>query len=302
MGISFQKANREKIWTKTLMTGPSGSGKTYSALRYATGLAKACGSEIAFIDTENGRSRYYANEFEFYDAQLTAPYEAKKYTEAIQSAIDAGFKVIVIDSLSHEWLWCNEVVNNMGGNSFQAWGKVKTRYHQPFMEYILQSPCHIIATARGKDKWLLDEKDGKKTPRKVGEGSVQSDDTEYNYTVTFNLAQDTHIATCTKDNTHIFEDRFEILTEDAGRKVYDWANTGDVSEQKQVVSSLQTPSDFEKKQMELKEAIDAVIKKGIEKSVIASILKSECGTAKYNTVVDPDILQKGIDTLVNMEV
>lgn len=302
MAITFQKAKREKIWTKVLLTGPSGSGKTYSALRLATGLAGECGSDIAYIDTENNRSLYYANEFDFSQAPLEEPYEPRKYIDAIQSAIDAGFKVVVIDSLSHEWLWCNDTVNNMAGNSFQSWGKVKTKFHFPFMEYILQSPCHIIATARGKDKWTLDEKDGKKTPRKVGEGSVQSDDTEYNYTVTFNLAQDSHIATCTKDNTHIFEDRFAVLTEADGKRIYEWANTGEVPAPKKVVSAIQTPSEIEQKQNELKETIDVVLKKGVAKSLIANILKTECGTAKYTTIIEPEILQKGIDALVNMEV
>lgn len=300
MKISFQKAKREQIWTKTLLTGPSGSGKTYSALRLATGLAKKSGSRIAYVDTENGRARYYANEFDFDDIQLEAPYKPDKYQECIQAAVDAGYKIIVIDSLSHEWLWCNETVNGMQGNSFQNWGKIKSRYHQPFMEYILQSPIHIIATARGKDKWTLDEKDGKKTPRKVGEGSVASDDTEYNYTVTFNLSQDTHVATCSKDNTHIFEDRFEIITELDGEKLFDWANTGEAPAERHIPVAP-VGDGLEAKLAEMKEIIAAKIADGIDKSIISTILKEEVGTAKYTSVTDVDLLNKGIDALKNME-
>lgn len=114
--FSFQKAKREKIWVKVLLNGPSGSGKTYTALRLATGMAsKVGGTGIAAIDTENGRIRYYANEFDFFDLQLTEPYTSESYIEAISAAVDNGFKVLVIDSLSHEWKWLNEVHDKMPG-------------------------------------------------------------------------------------------------------------------------------------------------------------------------------------------
>ena len=89
VGFSFQKAKREKIWVKLLLNGPSGSGKTYTALRLATGmLGKVGGAGIAAIDTENGRIRYYANEFDFFDLQLGEPYTSESYIEAIDAAVD----------------------------------------------------------------------------------------------------------------------------------------------------------------------------------------------------------------------
>ena len=115
MGFTFQKAVREKIWVKCLLTGPSGSGKTYTALRLASGFASKDGGRIAAIDTENGRIKYYANDFDFDDLQLEEPYTSEKYIEAIQAAIDAGYRTIIVDSISHEWMWCNETVNKMPG-------------------------------------------------------------------------------------------------------------------------------------------------------------------------------------------
>ena len=223
----FQKAKKEKIWTKILLGGSSGSGKTYSALRLATGLArKSGGSGIAAIDTEAGRIRYYANEFDFCDMQLTEPFTPEKYIEAINEAVDSGFKVLIIDSISHEWNYCVDIHDKMPGNSWTNWSKVTPR-HDAFMEKILQAPIHIIATVRGKDEYVLEEKNGKQTPKKVGLGFKQRDGVEYNYTATFNIAQDTHIAEATKDNTHIFEGRYEVLTEKDGEALYDWANTGE---------------------------------------------------------------------------
>ena len=223
----FQKAKKEKIWTKILLGGSSGSGKTYSALRLATGLArKSGGSGIAAIDTEAGRIRYYANEFDFCDMQLTEPFTPEKYIEAINEAVDSGFKVLIIDSISHEWNYCVDIHDKMPGNSWTNWSKVTPR-HDAFMEKILQAPIHIIATVRGKDEYVLEEKNGKQTPKKVGLGFKQRDGVEYNYTATFNIMQDTHIAEATKDNTHIFEGRYEVLTEKDGEALYDWANAGE---------------------------------------------------------------------------
>lgn len=289
----FQKAKREQIWVKVLFTGPSGSGKTYSALRMATGFAAKEGGRVAFVDTENGRVRYYANEFDFDEMQLTAPYTSEKYMDAIALAISAGYHILVIDSLSHEWLWCNDVVNNMPGNSFQNWGKVKTQHHNKLMEQVIQSPIHIFATARGKDKWSIEEKDGKKTPRKVGEGSVQSDDVEYNYTVTFNLTQDSNVATCTKDNTHIFEGRYEKITEEDGQKLYDWANTGEKPAPKPVEefvpAQTRTIDDVHK---DIKDAIAKKMNDGFDRAKMVDVIKGVCGVANYQKISDPEVAEK----------
>ena len=158
--------------------------------------------------------------------QLTEPFTPEKYIEAINEAVGSGFKVLRIDSISHECNYCVDIHDKMPGNSWTNWSKVTPR-HDAFMEKILQAPIHIIATVRGKDEYVLEEKNGKQTPKKVGLGFKQRDGVEYNYTATFNIAQDTHIAEATKDNTHIFEGRYEVWTEKDGEALYDWANTGE---------------------------------------------------------------------------
>jgi len=230
----FKKAKREKIWLKVLMAGSSGSGKSYSALRVAKGIAQKTGGKIASIDTENGRIRYYANEFDFDDLQLEAPYTPEKYIEAIEDAIDGEYAVLIIDSISHEWDYCLDVHSKMPGNSYTNWAKITPR-HNKFMEKVLQSPVHVLATVRGKDEYLLEDKNGKQVPKKVGLGYKQRGDIEYEYTVTFNIDQQSHIATQTKDNTHLFEERYEVLTEKDGMALYDWANSGDAPIAKKVV-------------------------------------------------------------------
>ena len=69
-------------------------------------------------------------------------------------------------------------------------------------------PCTSSAPSRGKDEYTLEEKNGKQTPKKIGMGYKQRDNTEYEYTITFNIDQATHVASAMKDNTHLFENRY----------------------------------------------------------------------------------------------
>lgn len=227
MGKGFQKAEREQVWLKVLLSGPSGCGKSYSALRLATGIAKKCKSKIAYIGTESSRNKYYADKFDYDLLELSEPFTSESYIDAIEEAVDAGYKVVIIDSTTHEWKWLNDVHDKMPGNSFTNWGKLKPRHHK-FMDKILTSPIHVIATARGKDDWVLEEKNGKQVPKKVGLGQQQDKDISYEYTVSFMISQDTHVASTDKDNTGLFDGKYDVLTEKDGEKLYDWANEGKV--------------------------------------------------------------------------
>lgn len=286
MGYEFKKAKREQIYVKILLGGPSGSGKTYSALRLATGMFKESGGEgIAVIDTENKRVRYYANEFEFFDIQLE-DFSPKSYMNAVQAAIDAGFKILIIDSITHEWNYCLELHDKMPGNSYTNWGKVAPQ-HEAFMEMILQCPIHIIATVRGKDEYVLEERNGKQAPKKVGVGYKQRDNIEYNYTVTFNLSQDTHVADPTKDNTHIFEGRFDVLTEKDGKLLYDWANSGEKAEE--TIESLI---------ISIKRLFSRKIDTGVSKDILYGIVAEyNDGEQDFRKIKNMDVCKKIINAM-----
>lgn len=120
--MGFQKAKREQVYVNVLLTSPSGGGKSYSALRLATGLANKCGSKIAYIGTEGSRDKYYANEFD-YDLLQLDDFSVRSYCDAIDDAIDGGYKVLIIDSISPEWQWLNDQHDKMTGNSFTNWGR-----------------------------------------------------------------------------------------------------------------------------------------------------------------------------------
>lgn len=232
--MAFVKAVREKVYAKVLLTGASGSGKSQSALELATGVARKCGSSIAYIGTEGDRDKLYAQckskhgdyTFEYDLLQLEDPFTTDKFVTAINEAVDAGYKVIIIDGLSAEWKWLNDVHDKMPGNSFTNWGKLKPK-HRELIDKILTANAHIICCARGKDEWLLEEKNGKQVPKKVGLGSQTDKDISYEMMLSIQLDQDTHLAHADKDNTGLWdENRYSVINAKDGEVLYDWCENG----------------------------------------------------------------------------
>lgn len=168
MGISFRPAVRSGEKLMIGIAGPSGSGKTFSALEIATGLQKIDGGEICVIDTENRRAAMYADRFKFMHGELRAPFTPEAYLGAIEDAVKAGAKVVVIDSMSHEHEgeggileMHEENVNRMAGENasygkreavkFSAWIEPKRR-HNKLVNRLLQVNAHIVFCFRAKEK------------------------------------------------------------------------------------------------------------------------------------------------------
>ena len=98
--LIYEPAKRGGVGLLIMFAGPSGSGKTLSALRLATGLAQ--GGTIGFCDTEHGRAKYYADDFEFKHLELKEPFNPAKFETAAVSSQRAGHRVWICDSFSHE--------------------------------------------------------------------------------------------------------------------------------------------------------------------------------------------------------
>lgn len=226
--MQFTKAKREKVPLKISLIGPSGSGKSYSALRMAKGMLKGTDKQIYYIDTEGGRGKYYADDFDYNYVQLEPPFTPERYRALIDEVIkqsDVG--VLIIDSISHEWAGSGgllEAHSNIPGNSYAAWKTITPR-HTKFLESILLAPIHIITTARAKEEYILDDSSGKMVPKKVGMGAITRDGYNYEMTVSFVIDQKNHFATIDKDNTHLFDNFCELIEEKHGEKLVEWANS-----------------------------------------------------------------------------
>jgi DNA polymerase III delta prime subunit len=220
----IQKATKKKSKLRILLEGASGSGKTLSALL----IAKVFGRAVV-IDTEKGSASLYADHpllkgYEFDVLELEAPYTPERYIEAIKECEDAGCDVIIVDSLSQEWNGeggCLEIQNKLGGR-FQDWAKVTPR-HTKFIESILQSKCHIIATCRSKQGYVVDENTRKVT--KVGMDPQQRDGLDFEMTTVFNLNEN-HMAEAKKDRTSLFDGKEHVISEKTGEIFLNWLNSG----------------------------------------------------------------------------
>jgi hypothetical protein len=221
---NLQTAQRKRAKIKMGLQGPSGSGKTYSALLVAYGICMEW-NKIALVDSENHSGELYAHLGEYNVLSISSPFTPEKYIEAISICESAGMEVIIIDSCSMEWEYLLEYHSSLQGNSFTNWAKITPR-HNSFVQKILQSPCHTISTIRTKQDYVLNEKNGKMVPEKVGLKSVQRDGLEYEFTLVFDLDMKNH-ATASKDRTGLFfgkpEQKLKIET---GKIIQAWCNLG----------------------------------------------------------------------------
>jgi len=236
MAFQVKKAKREKIYVKIGLIAPSGGGKTYGSLRLATGMAEEIKNitgkkaKILMANTESKRGYYYADEFDYDIVDIDPPYNPEKFVELIEFAVKEGYDILIIDSSSHEWEGkggCLELHQQAGG-TYQSWSRVTPR-HNKFIQAMADSPIHIIATMRGKDQYEMTKDDkGKTNVQKLGVGAKQRDGFEYDLTCTFLIDQKTSTAEVQKDNTHIFDQEGPtILSEAHGRKIIQWANSGE---------------------------------------------------------------------------
>lgn len=196
-------------------------------------IAKGLGGKIAVLDTERGSASLYADQFDFDTVDLTPPYTPERYMEVIAAAEKAGYDILIIDSLSHEWngqggcLELNEQIakGKYRGNTWSAWNEITPR-HRKLIDTIIGSPLHIIATMRSKTDTMQTEVNGRKVVQKVGMKTEQRDGMDYEFTTVLDVAVDGHVALASKDRTRLFNDPF-VISEATGHKLKDWLNSGE---------------------------------------------------------------------------
>lgn len=228
--MAFVKAVRKQAKLRLALTGPSGSGKTYGALKIAQGI----GGKIAVIDTEKGSASLYSHLVDFDVMELDPPYTPEAFSKAMKEAEAAGYDVLILDSITHEWSGvggCLELVDEIArarykGNSWSAWNDVTPR-HRAFIDSIQRSPIHIIATMRSKTETAQTEENGRKRVVKLGMKSEQRDGFEYEMTLVLDIVHDGHYAIASKDRTGLFADQDpHVITEQTGVALREWLESG----------------------------------------------------------------------------
>jgi len=289
MSFEIKTANRQQAKIKILLAGVSGSGKTYSSLLLASGLTKGDYSKIGIIDTEKGSASLYAHLGKFLVIELETPYTPERYIEAITAFEKHGVDVIIIDSISHEWEGEGGILDehaNMSGNSFTNWKKLTPR-HNRFIEKILKSNCHIIATSRSKSDYVMNNENGKTKIEKQGTKVITRDGVEYEFTISFNLNLH-NFAECEKDRTELFKNKgiFQI-THETGEKILNWCQLGDTKPKTEIKpKNIEKPTkpkqDEKPKLTDEEEKIKNELPKLFEKLQISEQLKIRFRALKMN--------------------
>ncbi len=244
--MAIRKAERKKRHLKIGIGGVTGTGKTIGALRMAKGI---CGdwSKICVIDSENNSADLYAHlgAYSVYDLES---YSADAYIKAINEVVSSElFDVMILDSMTHEWNGPGgilEYVEKMAetktrGNTYTAW-KYGTELHNKFVNSWLLAPIHTICTMRKKDDTVVEQINGKATPRKVGLKNIQRDGLDYEFDIAVDIHKNHH-CTCDKDRTMLFDDAPPFLLSEAiGEKLIAWSQTGvDAPEPAPIVKGYQ---------------------------------------------------------------
>lgn len=157
--FTFRPAARENVALLIGLAGSSGSGKTYTAMRLAKGIAGA--KPFCVIDTEAGRAKHYADAFKFDHGDLKPPFAPSAYADAIRAADEAGYPVIVVDSMSHEHAGEGGILDmqeaefqRMGARDavkMASWIKPKGE-HRRMVSRLLQVRAHLILCFRAEEK------------------------------------------------------------------------------------------------------------------------------------------------------
>lgn len=182
--FTITTATRQASPVSVFIQGVSGSGKTYSSLLLARGLAGP-GEKIGIIDTEGGRSLIYADDPDiggFEHMPFTAPFSPDRFTKAADAAVKAGWKAIVIDSLSLEHDGEGGLLEmadaeeqkllaknpNNRATSQQKWTQPKLA-HKRLLNHLCGLPVHVIGCFRETLTTDFDAKDdrGQKKPQTV---------------------------------------------------------------------------------------------------------------------------------------
>jgi hypothetical protein len=243
MGYTFRPAVKEEVGLILGLIAPSGGGKTYSAMRLASGIVGE-GNKFAVIDTENRRALHYADMFSFDHCELHPPFRPDAYAEAIKEADKAGYKAIVVDSMSHEWAseggildWQEAELTRMAGDDWKkreackmaAWIKPK-QSHKQMVSKLLQVKANLILCFRAEEKVKMEkDKDNKTVIVPIGFQPICSKELPYELTVSFLLNPDKPGIPQPLKLQEQHRKMFPLdkpLNEDSGKLISEWAKGG----------------------------------------------------------------------------
>lgn len=230
--LSFTRATKKQARARIAFEGPSGSGKTYTALL----TARVLGKRVAVIDTEHRSASLYADEFEF-DTLPLDRYSPQVLIEALAVAAASGYDVVVVDSLSHFWMGADGMLEQVDkatkragrSDSFGSGWKDMAPVEQKMIQAMLAFPGHVIATLRQKTEWVIEDRGGKKVPKKIGLKAVQRDGLEYEFTIVGDLDHENELIITKSRCKALSGQVIRKPNDEFGRTILAWLEDGEAS-------------------------------------------------------------------------
>lgn len=185
--FAFRPATKDGHKARLSIQGPSGSGKTWTGLQIADGLAE--GRRFAVIDTERGAASLYLDDIKTpFDTLPMHSYDPRNLIKALAAAAQAGYPVVMVDSLTHFWKGAEGTLDQVekfakekfGGNTFAGWGPAGDLQND-MIEALMAYPGHVVATMRASEKWALER--GRKDPVSRGIQAEQRKGIEFEFGV-----------------------------------------------------------------------------------------------------------------------
>ncbi|MBP3955423.1 AAA family ATPase [Gemmata sp. G18] len=243
MTFTISPAKRKAVPMLISLAGVSGSGKTYSALLLAAGLAGK--GPVGFLDTENGRGSMYADSpgimaampdgYEI--AEMKEPFAPARYSDAVEAFEKHGCRVLVIDSMTHEWEGdggCSDIAENNKMRGTPNWIMAK-REHKRLMNHLLASGMHLIFCLRAREKIKVVRNDkGKEEFLPIGLQPIQEKNFTFEMTLSLLLEEGTHrpiVTKCPEPLLPLFAGEQPLVTKEMGRKLRAWSDGGAPAEE-----------------------------------------------------------------------
>ncbi|MCE9567457.1 MAG: ATP-binding protein [Planctomycetes bacterium] len=238
MSFAISSAVRKSVPMLISLAGVSGSGKTYSALLLAAGLAG--NGKVGFLDTENGRGSMYADSpgiqaalpQGYQIAEMREPFAPSRYTDAVMAFQDAGCRVLVIDSMTHEWEGyggCSDIAENNKLRGMPNWAKAKTE-HKRMMNHLLACQMHVVFCLRARDKVKIAKvmKDGREREEVIPIGLQPIQEKNFTFEMTLSLMLDEHthrptVTKCPEPLLSLFQGDQPLITKKMGENLRAWS-------------------------------------------------------------------------------
>jgi len=203
-------------------------------------------------------------------------------------------EVCIIDSTTPLWSGAGGLLEQQntaakrGGNSYTAWRDI-TPMHNRFVDTMLQTPMHIIATMRAKQEYVQEkDSNGKTNIRKVGMEPEQRKGMEYEFTIFLEINNE-HEAFGAKDRTSQFDQKTFKITPEHGKQLMRWLEGGTDKPVEVVKESVQKADPKKALESVQGQVIDLCIKLGgSDNAELMALLKENTldGKGNPNTIKD----------------